>query len=62
MKSLDLFDGVLLLQEFDLEIKDRKGIENQVADHLSRLEQNTESSKVINEKFPDEQLFSISQT
>ncbi|XP_015163290.1 uncharacterized protein [Solanum tuberosum] len=29
---------VLLLQEFDFEVKDRKGYENQVADHLSRLE------------------------
>ena len=29
---------VLLLQEFDLEIQDRKGVENQVVDHLSRLE------------------------
>ena len=29
---------VLLLQEFDLHITDRKGVENPVADNLSRLE------------------------
>ena len=29
---------VLLLQKFDVEIKDKKGSENMVADHLSRLE------------------------
>ncbi|XP_075077429.1 uncharacterized protein LOC142164140 [Nicotiana tabacum] len=32
-----LIRWVILLQEFDLEIHDRKGIENQVANHLSRL-------------------------
>ena len=52
-----LIQWVLLLQEFDLEIKDQKVTKNEVADHLSRLEQFRENSKVINEKFPNEQLF-----
>ena len=33
-----LIRWVLLQQEFDFEVRDKKGTENQVADHLSCLE------------------------
>jgi hypothetical protein len=32
-----LIRWILLLQEFDLEIKDKKEVENSVTDHLSRM-------------------------
>ncbi|XP_076882699.1 uncharacterized protein LOC143531244 [Bidens hawaiensis] len=44
-------------------IRDKKGSENVVADHLSRLVGQEEEEKdewAINESFPDEQLFSVS--
>ncbi|XP_075111304.1 uncharacterized protein LOC142181730 [Nicotiana tabacum] len=54
----------LLLQEFDLEIIDRKGSENQVADHLSRLEEKgrPHDGLEVNDLFLDEQLLSMSLT
>ncbi|WMV22765.1 hypothetical protein MTR67_016150 [Solanum verrucosum] len=55
-----LLRWVLLLQEFDLQIIDRKGTENQVADYLSRLENPPMEVVPIKEEFPDEQLFSVS--
>ncbi|XP_019235392.1 PREDICTED: uncharacterized protein LOC109215729 [Nicotiana attenuata] len=54
-----LLRWILLLQEFDLEIKDRKGSENQVADHLSRLENPPTEILDIQEEFPDEHIFSV---
>ena len=50
-----LIRWILLLQEFDIVIKDKKGSENLVADHLSRLAHEKESLP-LNEQFPDEQL------
>ena len=54
--------GVLLLQEFDLEIKYKKGSDSVIVDHLSRLEKNVENEKEtkIEENFPNEQLFLLS--
>ena len=52
----------LLLQEFDNEIRDKKGSENVVADHLSRLLIDFNEDVVpIAKMFPDEQLMHISQ-
>ena len=43
-----LIRWVLLLQEFDFDVKDRIGSENQVVDHLSRLED--EAMRELDEK------------
>ncbi|GJW24112.1 reverse transcriptase domain-containing protein [Tanacetum coccineum] len=50
-----LLRWILLLQEFDVIIRDKKGAENLAADHLSRLEnphQGDLEKKEINETFP----------
>ncbi|KAK1612153.1 hypothetical protein QYE76_035826 [Lolium multiflorum] len=51
-----LIRWVLLLQEFDLHIVDRKGADNPVADNLSRLENIAYDHVPVNDSFPNEQL------
>ncbi|GJT35484.1 reverse transcriptase domain-containing protein [Tanacetum coccineum] len=58
-----LLRWVLLLQEFDIIIRDKKGAGNLAADHLSRLEnphQSVLDKKEINETFPLETLSMVS--
>jgi hypothetical protein len=51
---------ILLLQEFDIEIWDKKGFKNVGANHLSRLTIDyTENATPIYETFSDEQLMHI---
>nr|GEW62070.1 hypothetical protein [Tanacetum cinerariifolium] len=58
-----LIRWVLLLQKFDIIIRDKKGTENLAADHLSRLEnphKDVFKNKDINENFPLDTLGKIS--
>ncbi|CAA7058949.1 unnamed protein product [Microthlaspi erraticum] len=52
-----LLRWILLLQEFDIEVVDKKGVENGVADHLSRMR--VEDMIPINDSMPEEQLMAI---
>ena len=57
-----LIRWVLQLQEFDVEIKDKKGSENMVANHLSRLEipKKVQKNQVqIDDTFPDERILAL---
>jgi hypothetical protein len=53
---------LLLLQEFDLKIRDKKGVENSVADHLSRLQFEESTELPINEYMRDDTMLKISTT
>jgi hypothetical protein len=43
----------LLLQEFNLKFKDKKGVENHVVDHLSQLRTKDIQTKIIRPLYAD---------
>jgi hypothetical protein len=57
-----LIQWIPLLQEFDLEIIDKKGVENFVADHLSCLQFEESVKLPINDYMRDDTLLKVSTT
>jgi len=49
-----LIRWILLLQEFDLKILNKKGVENVTVDHLSHIPNTPSNELPINDDFPDE--------
>jgi hypothetical protein len=54
-----LIHWILLLKEFDVEIRDKKGVENVVADHLSRMNRGQDDKEPIEDKTRDDHLYRV---
>jgi transposase InsO family protein len=54
-----LIRWILFLQEFDVEIRDKKGVENVVANHLSRMNRGQDDKEPIEDTMRDDQLYQI---
>jgi hypothetical protein len=52
-----LIRWILLLQEFNVEICDKKGLKNVVADHLSRMNRGQDDKEPIEDKMRDDHLY-----
>jgi hypothetical protein len=57
-----LIRWIFLLQEFDLEIKDKKGVENTVANHLSRMQVTNMQELPINDFLCDDILLKVTDS
>jgi hypothetical protein len=54
-----LIHWILLIQEFDVEIRDKKGVENVVADHLCRMNRGQDDKEPIEDKMRDDHLYRV---
>jgi hypothetical protein len=54
-----LIHWILLIQEFDVEIRDKKGVENVVDDHLSRMNRGQDDKEPIEDKIRDDHLYRV---
>jgi hypothetical protein len=54
-----LIRWILLLQEFDVEIRDKKGVENVVANHLSRINRGQDDKEPIEDKMRDNHFYQV---
>jgi hypothetical protein len=50
---------ILFLQELDVEIRDKKAVENVVVDHLSRMNCGQDDKKPIEDKMRDDHLYRV---
>jgi hypothetical protein len=54
-----LIRWILLLQEFDMEIRDKKESDNVVADHLSRMHHGDDGMELIEDRMRDDHLYRV---
>jgi hypothetical protein len=56
-----LIRWILLLQEFGVEIRDKKGVENVVVNHFSRMSHGQDDKELIEDKMKDHHLSNTRQ-